>query len=93
MLRKLSIVGAGTLLPMLLGDTAPAMRVLLVLITSMVWLIALLWVHIWSCGGPPSTAHYNTTRTKDALCVFVHILKRNNESARAVYKKPGTNPV
>ena len=76
MLRKLSIVGAGTLLPVLLGDTAPAMRVVLVLLTSMVWLIALLWVSIWSPGGPPSSAHYNTTHTQQTGYVsFPYFLK------------------
>ena len=39
MLRKLSIVGAGTLLPMLVGAGDPGMRVFLVLVVALGWLV------------------------------------------------------
>ena len=39
MLRKLSIVGAGTLLPMLVGAGDPVMRVFLVLVVALGWLV------------------------------------------------------
>ena len=39
MLRKLSIVGAGTLLPSLVGAEDPIMRVFLVLVVALGWLV------------------------------------------------------
>ena len=39
MLRKLSIVGAGTLLPTLVGATDPTMRVVLVMLVALGWLV------------------------------------------------------
>ena len=50
MLRKLSIVGTGTLLPALLGDASPAMRVVLVLLVSMVWLVVQVRVQPYRLG-------------------------------------------
>ena len=39
MLRKLSIIGAGTLLPTLIGVADPIMHVFLVLVVALGWLV------------------------------------------------------
>ena len=50
MLRKLSIVGAGTLLPTLIGADDPTMRVFLVLLAAQIWLIVQVRVQPYRLG-------------------------------------------